>query len=521
MITPFFTITQDDEFIYIDVKISHMRFSAQNLEMIVDQELFIFSLNPYYLRIRLPYSCVDDERSHAEYESKSECVKIKVPKEQKGQYFPDLDLSAKLLARSTNDNQPLLNEVGTDNDDSNTSTSNKLAISKPLIEELDVQNDVNKLDTLKKDIEEGEKFNWEVSQTMPQENKLEIGSEATLESIKYGFNNQFDKIVSVSLSNGNDINEIGDPETTPATDRIIERLIKENIKFDPEYYAADYIMEKYPSPDDDKIFKSLIDWKSPITKSFMKWYKAQQELPTENREAVMPVEFSKEEQERMLNLPRKSYIIEDSYKPQILVLIVSLLFSHHFDLRETEGEHNIESAWTIGKLTPQICFLDSQLSVASEANNESVLKAAILTSTRRALSYPLHRNYKMIQKVWDDVYYNLRGGKRSVLKSLLDLKELYRYHDVYYVYDKIWLEDLCAWIISDGLSEGTIRNLAHDLRKEYLNLKKTDITFEKLNTDGTEEMKDDDDEEHEDIIALNLQEIEQMAEHSFREYQMQ
>ena len=52
MITPFFTISQDDEFIYIDVKISHIRFSAPNIEMTVENELFVFSLPPYYLRLR-------------------------------------------------------------------------------------------------------------------------------------------------------------------------------------------------------------------------------------------------------------------------------------------------------------------------------------------------------------------------------------------------------------------------------------------------------------------------------------
>lgn len=521
MLTPFFTINQDEEFIFIDVKISHMRFSAQNLEMIVDNELFIFSLSPYYLRLRLPYACVDDERSHAEFDSKTDCVKIKIPKEIKGQNFPDLDLTAKLLARSTTEaDEPLMTAIGEDAQTKDTEKPQGPA--KPLIQELDVDNDISKLDTLKKDIEEGEKFNWEVSQTVPQkENELEIGNDASLEKVKYGFNNQYDEIVGLSMANGNDINELGDPESTALTDRIIERLIKENIKFDPEYYAADYIMEKYPTEDDDKNLKGLLEWKSPTTKNFMKWYKSQQEIPAEQRQNIMPVEFTKDEQEKMLNLPRKSYILEDNYKPQLLMLIVSLLFSYQFDFRENEGDHNIESAWTIGKLTPQICFLDSQISIPNEANNESALKATIITCIRRALSYPLHRNHSLIKKVLDDVYYNLRGGKRLILKSLLDLKELFRFHDVYYVYDKIWLEDLSSWIISDQLSEGTIRNLSHDFKKEYTSLNKSDITFEKLDQDEDTQMQTEDDEDEDNMIALNLEEIEQMAESSYQQYMMQ
>lgn len=508
MITPFFTISQDDEFIFIDVKVSHIRFNAQSIEMVVQDELFIFALPPYYLRLRLPFRCVDDERSHAAYDSKSECVKIKIGKETKGQFFPDLDLTTKLLAR--------LNESeGKEKDAKNRGAG-------PLIQELDIDN--NDIATSNSAaITEGEKFDWEVSQTEAEQpkNLVEVAPD-----FKYGFNNTFSEIIGVSVSNGNDINELGDPEHTLLADRINERLIKENIKFDPEYYAADYIMAKYPSPDDDKNFKQLIDWKSPTTKKFMKWYKAQQELSEDARESIMNVEFSKEEQEKLLDLPRKSYLIEDPViQKQLLLLLISLLFAYHFDMRETEGDHNIESAWTVGKLTPQISFLDAQLD-NSEGN---VLKAGVITSIRRALSYPLHRNYTLVQKCWDDVYYNLRGGKRLIIKSLLDLRELFRFHDVYYVYNKIWIDDLCSWIISDAVGEGLIRQLAHDLKKEYSGLLKADITFEKLNEDKMQEddgegleqeqgqFEDDDDDD--EIVALNLEELELMAEHLFQEYQ--
>ena len=506
MITPFFTITQDDEFIFIDVKISHIRFSAPNIEMTINNEVFVFSLPPYYLRLRLPYPCIEDDRSHAEYDSKLECVKIRIPKETKGQFFPDLDLTAKLLART---NDPKLGDIG-----------QQEKPTKPLIEEVG-----QPVSQAEKDLEEGEQFNWEVEQQVPTNPTLEkLGADGddstnvTIQPIKYGFNNQYDQIVGVSMANGNDINELGNPESTPDTDRIIERLIKENIKFDPEIYAADYIMEKYPAMDDDKDFKRLIEWKNPMILKFLKWYKHQQSIPELDRTLIMPVEFTKEEQEKMIQLPRKSYLTEDSYKPEILVLLICLLFAYHFDLRENEGEHNIESAWTIGKIIPQFAFLDTRLVVDRSQNN--LLRTAIITSIRRALSYPFHRSFKLIGKVWDDVYYNLRGGKRLVLKAILDLKELFRFHDIYYVYDKIWLEDLCSYLISDNIPEGTIRNLAHDLKKEVSSITKLDITFEKMNPDA---MKDDDQEQGEDakdeMIALNLEEIEIMAEDLYKQYQ--
>ncbi|EGW33370.1 uncharacterized protein SPAPADRAFT_55254 [Spathaspora passalidarum NRRL Y-27907] len=489
MITPFFEVTQDDEFIYINVKISHIRFSATQIEMIVDNELFIFSLPPYYLRIRLPFPCVDDERSKAEYDSKEEVVRIRIPKEERGRVFPDLDLTSKLLAR--------LNE----------NTSSKAEVSGPLIEELDID---NTMDGKPRDVvQEGEAFDWEIKQEIPNNQELS--------GVKYGFNNQYDKLVGISVTNGNDINEVGDPETTTASDRVIERLIKENIKFDAEIYAADYIMEKYPTADDDKSFQDLLEWKNPLIRQFLKWYKTQGSIPESERTNVMDVEFTKDEQEKMQNLPRRSYLIDASYNQEILILVICLLFAYHFELRETEGDHNIESAWTIGKLVPQFAFLDSKL-VSNPDNSDNVLRAAVITCIRRALAYPFHRSFKLVMKVWEDVYYNLRGGKRLILKALLDLKELFRFHDVYYVYDKIWLEDLVAYLISDNISESVIRKLAYDLKKEYCKVSKTDITFEKM---GLDKQDGEDIEEDAEIIALNLQEIELIAEESYQVYRQQ
>lgn len=475
MLTPSFKITQDDEFIFISVEVSHIRFSAKAIEMVANSDVFVFSLPPYYLRLRLPYNLVDDERSHASFDSQNGCVNIRIPKETFGQHFPDLDLTSKLLARKQ---------------------ENQTEVKKPLIEELDISNQVS-IDSPGLQ-EEAETHDWEIKQEVP-ENQL-FGP-------RYGFNNAYDNIVGVSISNGNDINELGDPEAAAPNDRVLERLIKENIKFDPEYYAADYIMEKYPSPDDDKIFSGIMSWKCPSNTQFKSWYKNQQKLPESERDQYMPVEFTKEEQEKMLNLPRKSYLVDDSYKPQLYSLIVSLLFAFHYDLRENEGEHNIESAWTIGKLVPQFAFLDSQLHLSS-ADSSSILNAALIAGIRRALAYPFHRNYKLSMKTWEDVYFTLRGGKRMVIKCLLETKELFRFHDVYYVYDKIWMEDLCVWLISDLVSESAIRVLAHDVKRGTESIEKSQITFEKV----------DDTQNGDAMIVLDVAEVEEMAEDSYNAY---
>ena len=226
--------------------------------------------------------------------------------------------------------------------------------------------------------------------------------------------------------------------------------------------------------------------------------------------------------------------MESHQRIQLLLCCIAALFAYHFDLRETEGEHNIESAWTTGKLIPQFSFLDSKLVSGERTTN--CLESCVIACSRRSLSYPLHRNYSLLRKSWDDVYFNLRGGKRLVLKSLLDLRELFRFHEVYYVYDKIWLSNLCCWIISDSVSESTIRSLAHDLKGVLSGISKAHIVFEKVlapdqeesnNADNNVDVGDDDggdddggDDDVDQIEPLSLEEIEAMAEELFRDYEL-
>lgn len=463
MITPFFAIDQDDEYVHVDVKVSHARFNAEAIEMVVDGELFVFALPPYYLRLRFPHDIVDDERATARFEGDS--IKIKLPKAVRGQNFPDLDLAAKLLARSNESSRPLIEELNTNSEDQS--------------------RDGTRDDVAGDSVLTADEYDWEIKQTPA----------SLTEHVQYGFNNLHSGIVGSSLANGNDINEVADPERTDPDRRVMERLIGENIKFDPEIYAADYIMEHHPAADDDKQLAQLLAWKNPYAHRFLKWYKANSHV--NSQVTVMPVEWSSEEQRRMQELPQRLYIVDDV--APILCFLANVLFAYHFDLRASEGEHTVESAWTVGKLVPQFSHLDAQL----DPQGHDILRAAVFALVRRALAYPLHRSFSLVMKVWDDVYYNLRGGKRHVIQALLDCRELFRYHDVYYVYDKIWMEQFCAWFIADAL-EGMVRTLAHDLKREVDKVTKDVVTFEKA--DGEEEFE-----------VLSLREIEEMAEEMYAE----
>lgn len=489
MLTPRFELDQDEQYVYIKVFIANIRFSAAAIEMVVNDNVFVFSLPPYYLRLRFPKMLVENEDAHSEFVPKEECIKIRVPKLNKGEFFPDLDLGAKLLARMNEPSDPKTLS------DPNSSKPKGLIEELDISENLDISGLPNRQYTQLE--QEAMDYDWEIPQTLPTP-MTDLKA-----SVKYGFNNQYSDYLTPSLANGNDINEISDPDHLQPDDRIMERLIKENIKFDMEYYANDYITVKYLTATEGGTDESGIMGALKFISPFARLYNDGKSKKN------MGVEFSKEEQDLMTNLPRKSYLIEDP-RP-LYYTILCILFAYSYELRSFQGEMTIESAWTIGKLTPQISCLDSQLLQSNNQTENNMIRVIVLTMARRALGFPLYRDYDLIVKSWMDVYWTLRCGKRAVLKSLLQVRELYRKHDIYYVYCKILLDDLCAWVLrDDGCNDIVLRNLAHALRKDVDALQKSDVVFEKVICDEIPENGEG------EFEFLNLLDVEELADEAYR-----
>ena len=484
MITPRFEITQDNSHLYVKVHITSLRFNSDSIEVNATGNVLIFHLSPYYLRLRFDHplqeepeieDSTDDktitEKSMASLIPGEEAIMLKVPKLNKGEVFEDLDLHSKLLAR-----------IG------DTATATNSIPKGPLIQEIDGENsnnsstDKNYLENIERT---GKQFDWEIEQNVQPEITKDILG------FKYGFDSNYIDIIGVSLSNGNDINELNDPEHTKENDRVKERLDKENFKFDPEYYISEYMTAKYGTEEDMAIngIKELMKFTPPLAKEFLKWYKK-----NPNEENPMPVEFNEKEQHQMQNnLPKKEYLVDQKCVKTNYITILSLLFSYNFEQTENEGVHNSETSWTIGKLTPQISFLDQQLklekqvdeksimevseSTAHKNEEDNIIRLAIDCGIKRSLSYPLHRNFQLSKKAWTNTYYILRGGKRLVIKALLDIHECFRFHDIYYVYNKVLLDDLCSWFISYG-DEFIIRSLAIQMKKELDSINEGTINFD-------------------------------------------
>lgn len=78
------------------------------------------------------------------------------------------------------------------------------------------------------------------------------------------------------------------------------------------------------------------------------------------------------------------------------------------------------------------------------------LEETLVPSYRRSLTFPLYRSFGLAEKCKEDVAGFLKNGKRTVLRCLLEMKDILDHHEVYYIYSKIWIDDFCLWIQSDA-----------------------------------------------------------------------
>ena len=144
----------------------------------------------------------------------------------------------------------------------------------------------------------------------------------------------------------------------------------------------------------------------------------------------------------------------------LYLALVSVLFSYAYDSRTTQHDPTSESGWTISTLTAIFSALDtppygfpSELETSKALPPEArELAAVFTTSYRRALSFPLYRSFALAEACRSDVVSFLTKGKRTVLRCLLEVKDILDHHDVYYVYSKIWIDDFCVWIQTSARS---------------------------------------------------------------------
>ncbi|KAJ2810244.1 hypothetical protein GGI24_007062, partial [Coemansia furcata] len=280
-----------------------------------------------------------------------------------------------------------------------------------------------------------EEFDWEISQTPAADN--DDDASLLLKSATYGFNSQYTGLLAHAHDSGNDINAVPDPERMTPDQRRANRIATEDAKFDESYYIDNYI--------NDEDILPLIHYKTRFFKILRRLQKNKTtvvvaDLPTTPPDGQAPAEqlaadlelqqpnsvidswaeFTDKENATMLDLPRKVHLVSD--RQTLYLGLVDIIFAYCLDHRINQGDSTVESLWTIGAVS----------STFSNLEQFSALRPTIVACFRRALAYPLYRNWELCEKVLEDVYVLFKLGLRAIIKTMLEIKLMFDHHDIYY-----------------------------------------------------------------------------------------
>lgn len=107
VLTPEFTITQDDRFLYFQIKCPNVR--AKEMELLVIGTEFHFFADPYLLVLNFQHRVLDNENGTAKYDIDSGIFSAKLEKEIPGEDFPEIALFTTLKPLSSQ--KPLIEVI--------------------------------------------------------------------------------------------------------------------------------------------------------------------------------------------------------------------------------------------------------------------------------------------------------------------------------------------------------------------------------------------------------------------------
>jgi protein SHQ1 len=172
-------------------------------------------------------------------------------------------------------------------------------------------------------------------------------------------------------------------------------------------------------------------------------------------------------------LTKRVDLLSPTQTKNVYLTLLTFLFAYAYDARTTQQDPTPESAWTICSLIPAFSALDpppyssSRLPTAtvpisaasrnhghpsssSSANKDAFgsheVAQVLATSYRRSLSFPLFRSWALAEACRRDIAELLCLGKRAIVRCLIEVKNVLDHHDVYYIYSKIWIDDILMWV---------------------------------------------------------------------------
>ena len=101
-------------------------------------------------------------------------------------------------------------------------------------------------------------------------------------------------------------------------------------------------------------------------------------------------------------------------------------------------------------------------STLSWFNTFRSLEQVLIASYRRSLCFPLYRNWKITELVYNDLIELLKNGQKQIIKSLLEIRKSFLENDDNrFILNDLYINDYCVWIqsVSDKKLESLISNI--------------------------------------------------------------
>jgi len=237
-------------------------------------------------------------------------------------------------------------------------------------------------------------------------------------------------------------NEGDEPEQSEEQRRRRMRLQMENEKFDSNRYLSDLNIEE----EGDMIFDAAMimvpHWIA----------NASQNSDLDNitsRLANLAASddqitfFSSEESHLLATFSPQSNIpvqLSAEQKRTAFLSLADILFAYAYDHRTTDGDSTVESSWTVMILSPSLAWLENYNPPYDR------IEDVVRWNIRRSLIHPYLRSYTLARKVVEDVCLILKGGRRTVIRCLLQLHRIMEKSDSHYLFNKLYIDPLIGWV---------------------------------------------------------------------------
>jgi len=458
-ITPRFHLSQTSTQLIVTIHLPHVRVSASTIELVIDDSELHFHSTPYLLHLTFSERLIDDVESGREAKAvydpfnQNGILTITVWKAEEGKW-EDLDFLGRLMNPNNGGghHSSLPSTEGqtlnVDEEGNEVLTPSTL---KKKFEKISVLSSTESING--KDIEDGTNAIDEKGNSSNDSITFDDTNIQSQLNPHYGFLNMHHSVFIAYARDGlaNDMLELPNPDETSYEDRRKIRLQTEREKFDTERYLEDlYLSDNYDDINADMVYVEALSLKPH-------WYSTSplEKITTAIETLSMTGDGNnnKSQTEEVLNndesfslasikahIPDISKISKDQSK-SLFMSLMDILFSYAYDHRTTSGDPTCESSWTIVTMSPTLSWFETY--VHPYDNILNVLQWCI----RRGLIYPYLRNFNFLSvQLIHDVETILSGGRRIVLRCLLQVRNILDKSEFHYLFNKLYIDPFICWV---------------------------------------------------------------------------